>query len=109
MPKKNTRQTPDGVIRNALRRLWMMSRERSCALRRESYCCEHCGVKNSRAKGKEVRVIVHHKKLIDWKLVFAVLRDELIPDPDELICLCDDCHKAEHIRMKEQECEQQAT
>lgn len=103
MPKKNTRQTPDGIIRSALRRVWMMSRERSTALRREGYCCEHCGVKNSKAKGKEARVIVHHKDLIDWKLIFSVLRAELLPEPEELTCLCDECHKLEHRRMKEEE------
>ena len=109
MPKERPRRTPDAPLRSWLRRIWMKCNEKAYANKREGYCCEHCGAKNSRAKGKEVRVIIHHKKLINWDKIFRVLRRELLVSPDQLTALCDDCHKAEHIRMKEQECEQQAT
>ena len=104
MPKKQQRRTPDGALRSWLRRgVWMKSFEKSYALRRESYCCEHCGVKNSRAKGKKVRVIVHHNKMINWDKIFKVLRAELLVSPNQLTCLCDECHKLEHQRMKEED------
>jgi len=103
MPKKQHKRTPDTMLRSWLRRwVWSKCCEKSYTNRREGYCCEHCGVKNSRAKGKEVRVIVHHQKLINWDKIFKVLRRELLVSPNQLTCLCDECHKAEHKRMKEE-------
>ena len=45
--------TPRSRVRSALRKLWLSSRERSAALKREEYCCEVCSVKQSTAKGRE--------------------------------------------------------
>ena len=59
--------TPNSRIRQALRLLWMRSRERSQALQNTGYCCAMCGVKQSKAKGREVRLDVHHVlRVTNW-------------------------------------------
>ena len=90
--------TPSSIIRNALRRLWLRSRERSAALRREGYCCcQVCGVKNSKAKGREVLVEVHHAcGHIRWDELESVIRLELLQSPEDLVCLCERCHDDVH-------------
>lgn len=96
--------TPDGRIRSHLRKLWMTSRERSSALKREGYCCERCGVKQSRAKGREVAVEVHHSnRITNWQEIIAVVRENLLTSPDNLEVLCKQCHKEHHENEKKQE------
>ena len=92
--KKNREKTPNSIIKSALRRLWLRSRERSSALRRDKYSCRCCGVKQSRAKDREVYVEVHHRKgILQWKRIFKFIRKELLCDPEDLITWCDACHK----------------
>ena len=89
--------TPNSKIKNPLRRLWMTSRERAAALKREGYCCERCGAKQSRAKGREVYIEVHHRNgVTNWNAIYEAIRKHLLCDPDELEVLCDGCHHAEH-------------
>ena len=88
--------TPNGRIRSALRLLWLRSRERAAALRATGYCCADCGVKQSAAKGREVRLDVHHRKPVDWDGIFDDLRRRLLVPPEQLEPLCDDCHAARH-------------
>jgi len=96
--KKSRKQarTTRSIIRSALRRLFLRSRERSAALKRECYTCERCGRKQSRAKGKEVYVEVHHRNGIDWSAVIDWVLTVLLPDPAELEVLCEECHEKEH-------------
>lgn len=101
--KKKTKLTTDGRIKAALRRLWMYSTERSIALKREEYCCEICGVKQSVAKANPVKVHVHHKTMIDWKKIYKYLRKTLLCDSSELQVLCIPCHKEVHDALKEGE------
>ena len=99
MMGKRKLTTPKTQVRAALRRLWLRSRERAAALRRTGYCCERCGIKQSRAKGREVYVEVHHKGGVDWGGLIDMVIERLLPeDPDQLEVLCKDCHKAEHGR-----------
>lgn len=49
------------IVRAIRLYIWLRSIERSQALKRTHYCCEVCGVKQSRAKGKEQVITVHHK------------------------------------------------
>lgn len=87
--------TPNSRIRAALRRLFLRSRERAAALKRDGYTCK-CGVKQSRAKGREVYVEVHHKKgCLNWDELFKVIREYLLCDPEFLETLCEKCHKEE--------------
>ena len=59
MPKKKP-ITPNSRIKSCLRQLFLRSRERAKCLKDAGYTCEICGAKQSRAKGKEVYVEVHH-------------------------------------------------
>ena len=97
-PAKRTRlTTPRSRVRSAIRRLWMMSVERSRALKAAGYCCEKCGKKQSKAKGKEQKVEVHHRDQINsWEHVIDVIFFEILCSPEHLEVLCHDCHAKEH-------------
>ena len=93
---KKLPNTPRSRVRAALRQLWLRSRERASALKRDKYCCQKCGIKQSRAKGKEVYVEVHHKELIDWEALIDLVYERLLVNPEKLTTFCPDCHKKEH-------------
>lgn len=85
--------TPRSKVRAALRQLWLRSRERATAIKRDQYTCQKCGKKQSRAEGKKQKVLVHHKKGIgDWESVIDSIYREILCDPDNLETLCPDCH-----------------
>ena len=89
--------TPNSKIRSALRQLWLRSRERLAALKRDEYTCVSCGKKQSRAKGKEAKVQVHHRDGgIDWDKLIQLIRERLLVPPELLETLCEDCHKEQH-------------
>jgi 5-methylcytosine-specific restriction endonuclease McrA len=83
-------------VRAALRQVWLRSRERAAALRRETYHCERCGAKGSAAKGREVKLEVHHREGIDWDGVIDLVIERIMVDPSRLEVLCEDCHDKEH-------------
>lgn len=91
-------RTEDQRIRSALRLLWMRSKEKNAAERREKNTCEFCGLKKSVAKGKEVKIEVHHKKPgdINWPRIYEVIREELLCDVSMLQVLCKPCHYTHH-------------
>jgi len=80
-------------VRSALRRLWLRSRERQAALKRDNYSCLECGVKQSRAKGREVYVEVHHKDGIRWQEILDYIFQQLLVNPDKLETNCEECHR----------------
>jgi len=97
--KKRTKTNLTHIIR-ALRQVWLHSPERAMALKRDKYTCQICGKKQSNAKGKEHKVIVHHlipcgevKELKD----FGQFIERLFCHPDYLMTVCSstygDCHK----------------
>lgn len=87
--------TPNTTIRHALRQLFLRSRERAAVLKRDNYSCSKCGKKQSRAKGKEVYVEVHHISGVkNWEEMINQIRKFLLNEKD-LQCLCKDCHKEE--------------
>ena len=90
--KKKLNKTPRSRVIAALRRLWLRSRERAVALKREGYCCEKCGKKQSVAKGKEVKLEVHHKEGIEWEQLIDLVFEQLLCNPEKLEVLCKDCH-----------------
>ncbi len=100
---KKLPNTPRSKIRQALRQLWLRSRERASALKREKYTCEVCKKKQSKAKGKEQKVEVHHIKPIerDWELIIDLIYERILIDPKGLKILCPDCHDKEHKKLKE--------
>lgn len=96
MVKKSRRlpYTPNSIIRNALRQVWLRSRERQAAIKREQNTCQRCGRKGSVAKGREVRIEVHHLSGIpNWDEIIRVIRLHLLVDPDGLEVNCVECHK----------------
>jgi predicted HNH restriction endonuclease len=98
---KRQPNTPRSKIRAAIRQLWLRSRERAAALKRTGYCCERCEVKQSKAKGREVKVEVHHKDLIlGWEEIIDLIAEHILCHPDKLEVLCVDCHDKEHIARK---------
>ena len=88
--------TPNGRIQQALRALWLHSRERNAAVKRENNTCERCHTKGSVAKGKEVSIEVHHRKgILNWAEIYKVVRQFLLTDPSHLEVLCKPCHAKE--------------
>ncbi len=93
-------ETKKTHIVRMLRMLWLRSVERAEAMKRAKYCCERCGVKQSKAKGKEQKVEVHHKGGVgNWDRIIAVIREELLCPPEKLEVLCPDCHDTEHYEL----------
>jgi len=91
--KKKVDKTPRYKVKQALRQLWLRSRERSTALKSASYTCTVCGKKASSAKGKEVKIEVHHKSGIVWEYLMNEVFKVLLVPPEELEVLCKECHK----------------
>ena len=87
--------TPRSYVRKVLRQLFARSRERAAALKREKYTCERCGVKQSRARGREVYIEVHHRNGINWENIIDLIIERILPDPADLEVLCVECHKKE--------------
>ena len=88
--------TPNSQIRSALRKLFLRSRERQAAIKRDGYTCQQCRRKQSKAKGREVSVEVHHLDgVTNWDELFRVVRDFLLCDPANMETLCEKCHKEE--------------
>lgn len=88
--------TPRSRVRSALRQLWLRSRERAAALKRDQYTCWRCQRKQSKARGKEFKVGVHHMKGIgNWEVVIDLVFAEILCNPTILKTLCDECHKKE--------------
>lgn len=95
MAKKSER-TPRSRVRSALRQLWLRSRERQSRLKMDSYTCQRCGKKQSRRKGQEVSVAVHHRNMIDWEWLIDEVYEKILIEPDQLETLCVECHAKEH-------------
>ena len=101
---KKTRKkpiTPRSQIRSALRRLWLRSRERSMALRISGYHCQHCNGKQSKAKGKEFSLEVHHLDGAHMEYIIDEIYKYLLCDPSRLEVLCIGCHKEKHSTEEE--------
>jgi predicted HNH restriction endonuclease len=90
--------TPRSKIRATLRKLWLQSRERAKALKASGYKCVDCGAKQSRAKGKEVYIEVHHEPPIDWTGIIDLIIERLLDVPQ--FPLCKDCHDKRHGRAE---------
>ncbi len=92
---KKSEHTTNSIIRAALRRLFLRSRERAKTLKDSGYRCCKCGVKQSKAKGREISVQVHHSSGIDWDGLFDDIRTRLLNQKDMCV-LCTECHDKEH-------------
>jgi len=88
--------TPRSKVRQSLRQLWLRSRERAEALKAESYTCEECKRKQSKAKGREQAIEVHHIHGVEWDYLIDEVFRVLLVHPYNLQVLCPDCHKKIH-------------
>lgn len=88
--------TPKSQVRSALRQVWLRSRERAAALKREGNTCECCGKKASVAKGKECKLEVHHLNGIEWQNIIDYIYRHILVDPSQLQVMCKSCHEEEH-------------
>lgn len=89
--------TPRSKIRATLRQLWLRSRERAVAIKRDGYTCQRCGRKQSVAKGREFKVQVHHlNNIANWETIIDSIYDNLLCDPKYLVTMCKECHDKEH-------------
>ena len=88
--------TPRSKVKNALRQLWLRSRERAEALKRAGYCCQECGVKQSKAKGREVMIEVDHVDGIDWAEIMDLIYARLLVPPEKQRVMCVACHDKRH-------------
>jgi 5-methylcytosine-specific restriction endonuclease McrA len=94
---KKLQNTPRSKVRSALRQLFLRSRERAACLKAAEYKCARCGVKQSKAKGREVLVEVHHKDgILHWDQLIDLIYVELLCDPTKMETLCVTCHKGGH-------------
>jgi 5-methylcytosine-specific restriction endonuclease McrA len=94
--------TPRSKVKNAIRQLFLRSRERAAAIKRDKYTCVLCGKKQSKAKGKEQKVECHHKEGIgNWEQVIDLIYTEILCDPAKLETLCPECHKKQPEDLNE--------
>ena len=90
---KRLPHTPASRIKAALGTLWLRSRERAAAIKREHNTCQDCGRKGSSAKGREVKIEVDHVEPIAWGQLAKAVREWLLVDPAKLRVLCKECHR----------------
>jgi len=86
--------TPRSRVKNALRQLWLRSRERQAATKRDGYACRKCGIKQSKAAGREVFITVHHIYGIDWEALVDLIYERLLVPAEHQVTLCKSCHEA---------------
>lgn len=97
--------TKKNYIVRQLRMIWLKSRERNAALKRDGYTCVECHRKQTMAKGKEFRVQVHHKNgITNWNKIAEEIMKELLPNPKHLETLCNECHIKKEIKNKRNKC-----
>jgi len=48
------------------------------------------------AKGREVKICVHHTDGIDWDGIVDLIVDRVLQRPENYTVLCEECHKKEH-------------
>ena len=99
--KRKKPVTPPSRIRSVLRRaIWLYSRERAEALKRDGRRCRACGCK----EGLEV----HHIDGSGIDAIIELIYKTLLCHHDRLITLCKPCHAAHepHETVKEGKCRQ---
>lgn len=93
---KRLPHTPRSRIKSALRQLSLRSRERAAVMKRDKNTCQICGVKGSVAKGREVKIEVHHKNGVEWEELIDFVYKKLLVNPKYMQCVCKECHKGGH-------------
>jgi hypothetical protein len=64
-------------------------------LKESNYTCS-CGAKQSKAKGREVAVNVHHRSGVNnWEKIIDSVYEDLL-NKEDMEVLCKECHDKEH-------------
>jgi 5-methylcytosine-specific restriction endonuclease McrA len=92
---KKQPNTPVSQIKNCFRMLSMRAREIQAVRRRDNNTCRQCGKKHSVAKGKEVKVQIHHSVKPNWDRIITAVREELL-NPENMFAVCKECHDQIH-------------
>jgi len=97
--RRRTESTPRSRVKNALRLLWLHSRERAKVIKEYRNTCAECGVKGSKAKGRVVKIEVHHDPPIGdkWEKVIDLIFEEILNAPQ--YPLCKECHEKRHNKL----------
>ncbi len=91
-----TNKTPRSRIKGMLRQIFLRSAERAATLKRDNYTCQKCFRKQTKKKGQELKVQIHHKDGIDfWDEIIEMIYNKLLCDPEKLETLCRECHDKE--------------
>lgn len=86
-------RTTRSRIKGMLRQMFLRSNERNNCLKRDKYTCKQCNRKQTKKKGQELKVEVHHIKGINvWDDIINLIYDELLCSVDKLETLCVECH-----------------
>ena len=88
--------TPRSRVKNAIRQCWLRSRERAAAIKLHHNTCETCGKKGSVAKGREVKIVAHHREGINWDSIVDLIFERVLQTPEAYTILCKECHEAIH-------------
>ena len=95
IPKKKSRKkpiTPRSKVRAALTMLFLRSRERAAAIKRDKNTCQVCQQKGSKAKGREVYTECHHINGAHKDRIIDIIYEHLLCHPDYLMTVCRECH-----------------
>jgi hypothetical protein len=96
-PSRKKPSTPRSKVRAALTMLFLRSRERAAAVKRDQNTCQICKAKGSKAKGREVATVVHHINGAHKDEIINLIYEKLLCDPNFLLTLCNKCHVELHI------------
>lgn len=89
--------TPSSKIVHAVRAMSMRSREFAEARKNTANSCCICGRKQSKAKGREVAIHIHHGTHRPiWERVVRAIRQEVLQTPGILWPICRECHENIH-------------
>lgn len=99
---KKKPNTPRSRVKSVIRQLWLRSRERAKVLKDAEHKCVECGVKQSRAKGKEVYIQVHHDPQIDWEGIVDLIFERVLNVPQYPLCIehHDEKHPEQQKKIK---------
>lgn len=88
---KKPKHTTRAKVKAAIRLLWLHSPERAATLKQDRYTCQSCGKKQSKRKGHEVKVEVHHDEGIEWDDICDLILYWVFHGKQSTMCV--ECHK----------------
>jgi 5-methylcytosine-specific restriction endonuclease McrA len=87
--------SPRSWIKGKVQQIFLYSREHGQALKLTENHCDVCGVKKSQAKGRVVKLEVHHIVPARMNKIIDLIQEELLRQ-ENLQPLCKPCHNKRH-------------